>query len=146
MLNAQAIRDKVDAAHVAALLDRAPPFDSFVFPHTPATFANWALCEGIKQWPGDAAERIGKVRELEAQIDVQLASARTRYETIRAEGVAALSDYDITIASGGDPYGALATALLLTSNHCRYYGGIRAALRVMREHAEAETNRQGSLF
>ncbi|HGO6073743.1 TPA: hypothetical protein ACK3Q6_004477 [Burkholderia cepacia] len=146
MLDAQAIRDKVDAAHVAALLDRAPSFDSFVFSHTPEAFANWALCEGIKQWPADPAKRIETVRRLEAQVDVQLASARSRYEKIRAEGIAALSDYDLVIASGGDPYGALSTALLLTRNHCRYYGGIRAALHVMREHAEAETNRQGSLF
>jgi len=51
----------------------------------------------------------------------QLAQSEVRLKELKKQGVKALSRYDIEIAHRGNAEQALRTAVMLVSNHIRYY-------------------------
>ena len=53
---------------------------------------------------------------------------KQRLTELEERGIAALSDYDVTIAFGGDAERALATAKQLVGNHIAYFGEKAARL------------------
>lgn len=60
-------------------------------------------------------------KEAPDQLRKQLADSEIRYKELQEKGAAALSEYDIKIASMGDAEAALRTAVMLVGNHIIYY-------------------------
>ncbi len=84
----------------------------------PADFGNAGRADSIfLNKPTTNADALRKERTAaQAHLDQDIA----RYVEICAHGAAALSRYDVEIASGGDAEGALALALSLKHNHIAY--------------------------
>ena len=122
MSPAQVLRDATDPQAVADLVARFPSPESIggrrFFDPT------WAL----EKLPSDHQARIAALTARIAEQEVHIAGDHARYNDLRARGLAALSDYDITISSGGRPLDALHSALQLKTNHLTYGNSALAAM------------------
>lgn len=111
MQTAQEIRATVPPALVEALLDRYPAGGSIgkrtVFDPKHA----------IPSVPQDLDKRLERLTLLRTDAASELERNLARYADLRANGLAALSDYDILIASQGDALYALRMALQLKVAH-----------------------------
>lgn len=114
MSPAQALRDASDPQAVADLVARFPSPESIggrrLFDPT------WAL----EKLPRDPTARLTAVETRITEQREHNTADHHRYDDLRARGLAALSDYDITISSGGRPLEALHCALQLKTNHITY--------------------------
>lgn len=78
-------------------------------------------------------------------IEALIASAQSsliwdidRYTELKVDGLEAMSDYDLTIAHGGNGYAALRMAFYLKRNHISYQRGLIAACAAELARIEGE--------
>lgn len=115
MTDAKTIRATADQAAIAAELarwpnaDEIPPRDSIG--HEPVLGSLPAKLDACKAALHDA---LAKWQE-ELRHDI------ARYEAIRTRGLDEISDFDLSIAYGGDPLAALRGSLRLKTNHVSYH-------------------------
>ena len=83
---------------------------------------NWQSIDphSSKRVPKAPAARMEYLADRVEQFKKSHLNAVARYERYRAQGLAALSPYDVCISSGDDPVGALRCALRLTNAHVSY--------------------------
>lgn len=105
-----------DPQAVAALLAANAPADDLI------PRENWLSLTSseVKKLPSDLAARETRLQILVTEHTARLEVEKRTYERYRAEGLHALSSYDIAIASGGDAAAALGMALRLLSAHITY--------------------------
>lgn len=87
----------------------------------------------MEKLPSEPGARLAALEARIAEQQEKNTADAARYDNIRARGLNALSDYDITISSGCCPLDALQFALTLKANHITYGHSMMAAL--VAEHA-----------
>lgn len=130
---AAALVAATDPADVAAVIAAFPEADQI------GLRENWQdldphVGRRVPKAPADRAEHLSRLIETyqgELQRDI------ARYNDLRARGLAALSDYDICISSGGDPLGALRCALRLKDAHVSYALSVLVKLSLELEDTQA---------
>jgi hypothetical protein len=119
---AQELRDTVDQQAVAAVTAHFP--DHTLIGGRQFFDPAWTL----EKLPQDLDTRLLKLQDRFAQQHADQALNFSRYDDLRTRGIAALNDYDITIASQGQPVAALYQGLRLKTNHITYSNSALAAL------------------
>lgn len=106
-----------DPAAVAAVLAEFPEAEDIGMRADPDAFDPHA---GRKRAPKDPAQRVQYLRDLIERLRGEVEDDIASYNRYRYHGLAAVSAFDICIASSGRPLQALRTALDLTSAHISY--------------------------
>lgn len=104
-----------DPAAIAAVLADFPEAEEIGMRSDPASFN-----PHTKPPPKDPAKRAQYLREQIEKRRLEVDRDIETYNHLRDKGLAALCDYDINVSSGGNPVGALRTALSLKSAHISY--------------------------
>lgn len=144
MSTAQDLRSATDPELVAALIRRYPPPDGIG--RRQHFDPSWAL----EKLPREPGVRLAALEARIAEQQAKNAADASRYDDIRARGLDAMSDYDITISSGGRPLDALHSALTFKTNHITYGNSMMAALEaehvILRDAIERDRPPQLALF
>lgn len=123
-----------DPERVAALMVASPPAADLI------PRPNWLdlTSSEAKKLPSDLAARETRLQILVTECTANLDAEMASYERYRAEGLHALSSYDIAIASGGDAAAALEMAFRLLSAHITYSLSFLMRFQLLLDEVRAE--------